>query len=128
MFLLLKKYAKRAGLPHMSLHWLRHSKITWTAKDKNVRISDEVAKKMFRWSKNSRMYSHYTHLHGTDSTDALLALAGVKKTKAKTESEILKPKKCLNCQEMNSVTMLYCGKCGTTLNEEEAKDRYLNKS
>ena len=70
VFLLLKKYAKHAGLPHISLHWLRHSKITWTAKDKNVRISDEVAKKLFRWSKNSRMYSHYTHLHGVDTTNA----------------------------------------------------------
>ena len=121
--LTLKRYAKQAGLSEIiSLHWLRHSKITWTAKDKNVRVSDEMAKKMFRWGKSSRMFSRYTHLHGTDSKDTFLALAGVETGKKQQKSlELLKPKKCLNCNEMNSATMIYCGKCGTTLNEEEAK-------
>ena len=118
----LKKYAKLAGLPSISLHWLRHTKITWTAKDKKVRISDEMAKKMFRWSKNSRMYSHYTHLHGTDSKESFLALAGVKLDQEKEEQNtILNPKKCLNCGEMNSAEFLYCSKCGFVLSEEEAR-------
>jgi ribosomal protein S27AE len=37
------------------------------------------------------------------------------------EDKTLDPKKCLNCGESNSVTMLYCGKCGFVLKEEEAK-------
>ena len=118
----LKIYAKRAGLSNkLSLHWLRHSKITWSAKDKNVRVSDEMAKKMFRWGRTSRMFGRYTHLHGVDSNSTFLALAGVK-TKEETTIKInvLQPKKCLNCQEINSVTMSYCGKCGFVLNEKEA--------
>jgi len=121
-FVALKKYCKRAGLPKISLHWLRHTKITWTAKNKKVRISDEMAKKMFRWSKNSTMYSHYTHLHGTDSKDSFLALAGVKtETEENEDSEVLQPKKCFNCNELNSVTSIHCMKCGFVLDEEEAK-------
>ena len=120
VYLLITKYAKRAGLPPISLHWLRHTKITWTAKNKKVRVSDEMAKKMFRWSKNSRMFSHYTHLHGVDTNNAFLALAGVKQQEEEETDNVLQPKKCLNCSEVNSVEMLYCGKCGFVLNEEEA--------
>ena len=120
-YISLNKYAKRAGLPHISLHWLRHTKITWTAKDNKIRVSDEMAKKMFRWNKNSIMYGHYTHLHGVDSKDTFLALAGVKKIEEEETASVLDPKKCLNCSEVNSATMLYCGKCGFVLSEEEAK-------
>ena len=115
------KYGKRAGLGKISLHWLRHTKITWTAKDKKVRISDEMAKKMFRWEKNSNMYSRYTHLHGTDSKEAFLSLAGVKVEEEKEQEDNLVLKKCLNCGESNSATMRFCGKCGFVLSEEEAK-------
>ncbi|MCJ7713997.1 tyrosine-type recombinase/integrase [Candidatus Bathyarchaeota archaeon] len=120
-YISLNKYAKRAELPHISLRWLRHTKITWTAKDKNVRVSDEMAKKMFRWNKNSTMYSHYTHLHGVDSKDIFLALTGVKEVEEGETDSVLDNKKCLNCGELNSATMMFCGKCGTTLDEEEAK-------
>ena len=42
---LIRKYAKKSGLnKKISSHWLRHSKITWTAKNSKVRISDEMAK------------------------------------------------------------------------------------
>jgi integrase len=118
---LIKKYAKRAGLPDISFHWLRHSKITWTAKNKKVRISDEMAKKMFRWGKNSTMFSRYTHLHGIDSKDTFLALAGVKTEEEEEGPSVLVSKKCLNCNEVNSAGMLYCGKCGFVLDEEEAR-------
>lgn len=117
----IRMYSKRAGLKPISFHWLRHSKITWTAKDNKIRVSDEMAKKMFRWKKNSRMFSRYTHLHGVDSKDTFLALAGVE-TKEETEKiNVLSPKKCLNCQEMNSAESLYCLKCGFVLDEEEAR-------
>ena len=121
VFVIISKYAKLAGLPPISLHWLRHSKITWTAKDKKVRISDEMAKKMFRWSKNSTMFSRYTHLHGVDSKNAYLALAGVKEIEVEEGPSILEPQKCLNCQEINSAEFLYCSKCGFVLSEEEAR-------
>ena len=125
---LIRKYAKKSGLKKkISSHWLRHSKITWTAKNSKVRISDEMAKKMFRWSKNSNMFSRYTHLNGVDSKNAYLALAGIKEIKEEETDNVLQPKKCLNCQEINSVTMSYCGKCGFVLNEEEAEKLVLQK-
>ena len=124
----LKKYCRHAGLRNISLHWLRHTKITWTAKDKNVRVSDQMAKQMFRWSKNSRMFERYTHLHGVDSKDTFLALAGVKIDQEKEEKNtILNPKKCLNCGEMNSAEFLYCSKCGFVLSEIEAENMIAEK-
>ena len=125
---MLKRYAKMADLSEMvSLHWLRHTKITWTAKDKNVRVSDEMAKKLFRWGKSSRMFGRYTHLHGVDSKDTFLALAGVKTEEETEKINVLAPKKCLNCGEVNSVEMLYCGKCGFVLSEKEAENMIAEK-
>ena len=120
-YVVINKYAKRAKLGKLSLHWLRHTKITWTAKNKKVRVSDEMAKKMFRWGNNSRMYSHYTHLHGVDTNNAFLALAGITEIEEEETASVLDPKKCLNCSEVNSATMMFCGKCGFVLSEEEAR-------
>ncbi len=117
-----RKYGERAGLSKdFSSHWLRHTKITWTAKNNEVHISDEMAKKMFRWSNSSRMFSRYTHLHGVDSKEAFLNLAGVKQEEEVIEDKSLDLQKCLNCGESNSATMVYCGKCGFILSEEEAR-------
>ena len=40
---------------------------------------------------------------------------------------VLAPKKCLNCGEVNSVEMLYCGKCGFVLSEKEAENMIAEK-
>jgi integrase len=118
----MKRYAKLAGISKsISLHWLHHSKITWTAKDKKTRISDEMAKKMFRWGKGSTMFSRYTHLHGTDSKNAFLSLAGVKIEEDSVEDKTLDPKKCFNCGTLNSAEFLHCSNCGMVLKEEEAR-------
>ena len=99
---------------------LRHSKITWTAGNTEVGVSDEMAKKMFRWKKSSRMYSRYVHMQGLDSKGAYLALAGVKQ-ETKCKPKILAPLKCLGCGEINSAGSLYCSRCGLVLNEEQAQ-------
>ena len=115
------KYAESAMIGRrVTVHVLRHTKITWTAKDNRVGVSDEMAKKMFRWKKSSRMYGRYTHLFGSDSTKTFLALAGVQEKKDEAPS-ILVRRKCLNCGEENSADALYCLKCGTTLDQEQAK-------
>jgi integrase/recombinase XerD len=115
------KYAVRAGINrHVSVHVLRHTKITWTAKDNRVGVSDEMAKKMFRWKKSSRMYGRYTHLFGVDSTKTFLALAGVKEN-IEEKPSVLVRSKCLNCGEMNSADALYCFRCGSVLDMEQAK-------
>jgi integrase len=119
----LKKYARRAGiLKPISSHYLRHTKITWTYQNKRVRVSDDLARKMFRWSKNSAMPARYSHLTGADSKDTFLALAGVEEAQAKAEvPSIFKPRKCFGCGELNSAEALYCSRCGIILDEEEAQ-------
>ncbi len=115
-----KRYAKEAGITRpISLHILRHTKISWTAKSTEVGVSDEMAKKMFRWGKNSRMYSRYSHLFGVDSNKTYLALAGVKQ-ESEIKSSILVRRKCFSCGEENSADALYCFRCGSVLDQEQA--------
>jgi integrase len=115
------KYAVRAKINrHVSIHILRHTKITWTAKSNVTGVSDEMAKKMFRWKQSSRMYSRYTHLHGSDSTKTYLALAGVVESKDEKHSVLVR-RKCLNCSEENSPDAMYCFRCGCVLDEEQAQ-------
>lgn len=120
---LLKIYAKRAGLDkNISPHWLRHTRITWTAKRQDVKISNAKANKMFGWSNNSGMYSHYTHLHGDDSDDGFRSLDGAE-TKVKREAVKLQAVTCFNCNEPNDPSALYCAKCGCTLDEKTAHEQ-----
>lgn len=116
-----QRYARLAKITKpVSLHILRHSKITLTAKNNQVGVSDEMAKKMFRWKPSSRMYSKYTHLHNLDASKTFLALAGIKeKTEEKTHFMTQRP--CLNCNEINSPEAMYCFRCGAVLDPEEAK-------
>jgi ribosomal protein L40E len=120
---LLKAYAKRAGITkHVSLHWLKHTKITWTARNRKVRVSDKQANALFGWSINSTMYRRYTHLHGTDTDDTFRALEGVETVEDKAAvSKVLERRRCLNCNEWNGADALYCLKCGSPLDEEAAQ-------
>ena len=118
-----KRYGVQSGLNrNISLHVLRHTKITWTAKNRQVRVSDEVAKKMFRWSKNSQMFARYTHVTGVDGKEAFLALAGVESvTKLIEKPSVLKPKKCFRCGATNPFDAVFCVKCSTPLSQEGAE-------
>jgi integrase/recombinase XerD len=118
---LLKKYAKRAGIDKpVALHWLRHSKVTWTAKDSTVKVTDKAANLAFGWSVNSNMYRHYTHLHGSDTDNLFRALDGVKAEK-KADEHIFQRRACFNCNELNESGALFCFKCGCGLSEAEYK-------
>ena len=117
-----KVIARRAGIRReVSLGILRHTKITWTYRQGKVRVSDEMARKMFGWSKNSSMPSRYAHLFGVDTENVFLALDGVEKPDSKpVKPSVLTPKKCLRCGESNSFDALYCRKCATVLDPREA--------
>jgi len=124
-----KRFARRAGVAKkVSLHWLRHTKVTWTFRRKDVRVSDDMARKMFGWTKNSSMPARYSHLTGADTVDAFLALDGVKEVTRKIEEpSCLAPKKCLGCGEVNIFDALFCRKCGLPLSVEEA-ERILERN
>lgn len=120
---LLKAYAKRAGISKpVSLHWLKHTKITWTARNRKVRISDKQANALFGWGPNSTMYRRYAHLHGTDTDDTFRSLEGVETVINQVAvSKVLERRRCFNCNEWNGADALYCVHCGCSLNEEAAK-------
>lgn len=118
-----KKWILKSGINRKgSPHWLRHTKVTWTAKNTQIKISNETANKMFGWKKGSTQYSHYTHIAGQDVEDAALTLEGVEGAVKKAEKpSLLEAQKCFGCGEMNPVGALYCYKCGCVLDEAEAR-------
>ncbi len=70
----LQKAAKRAGIKkRVWLHGLRHARATDIAKQG---VTESVMRKMFGWSKVSRMPSKYIHLVDTDVKNILLELNG----------------------------------------------------
>jgi integrase/recombinase XerD len=119
-----KKLAERAGIKRrVSLHILRHTKMTWTARQHDVGITDQMANKMFRLAKKSPMWSRYTHLDGADSEEAFLALAGVKKVEREIRgASKLKSRVCLRCGHINLFDADYCSKCSMALNVEVARE------
>lgn len=123
---MLKRYCKAAGIQKaVSPHWLRHSKVTWTARNRKRRINDKLANAMFGWSPSSNTYSRYTHIHGTDTDDAYRELDGVEIVEKKLESSISR-KRCFNCNEWNSPDAMFCFRCGFVLSEDAAR-RLLNE-
>ncbi len=101
-------------------HWLRHTKITWTYRQRKFRVSDEAARKAFRWRPGSSMPSRYAHLTGADSDDLFLALAGVEKSEVAKATAVFAKKKCPRCSHENLVNMLFCQQCGSPLQQEAA--------
>lgn len=116
---------KKTGQPKqinaVSLHYLRHSKVTAVAKNRKVHIGIKQANDMFGWTPNSPMYLHYSHIAGQDSENAFLQIAGVKSVEETDKPSPLLRKKCVNCGEQNSAEALYCFSCGTVLDAEQAK-------
>ena len=124
----LKRYCERAKIFRMedgknavSLHYLRHSKVTSVAKNRDVHIGVKQANEMFGWTSNSPMYTRYSHIAGQDSENAFLALAGVKEAESPEKPDLLLRKKCVNCGDQNSVEAMYCFHCGMVMDEEQAK-------
>lgn len=134
-----KKYTERAGIARwktkidqktgeekkvnvVSLHWLRHTKVTWTARNRKIRVNDKQANAMFGWSPDSEMYKRYTHLAGTDTDDAFRLLEGVEaKHDDAVQKNVLARVACFNCNEQNSAGSLYCVSCGFPLNADAAQ-------
>jgi len=124
---LLRKYCGVAGIKKpVSMHWLRHTKVTWTAMNRKVAVTDKEANVMFGWSGRSDMYKKYTHLNATHVADTFRLLDGVElSAKGRDRGKILERRKCLGCNEYNIAGSLYCFKCGLPLTEEEAQRQKL---
>lgn len=114
---LLKKLAERAGVKkRVNPHTFRHSRATHLA----THLTEAQMKEYFGWTQGSDMASVYVHLSGRDVDKALLRIYGIEKEKESKEKSILKPKKCLRCNESNSATGKFCNKCRLPLSLESA--------
>ncbi|MCL2358649.1 MAG: site-specific integrase [Candidatus Bathyarchaeota archaeon] len=125
----LKSYCQRAKIKKpVSMHWLRHTKVTWTARNQKLRVNDKQANSMFGWSASSGMYNRYTHLAATDTADTFRLLDGVEPSeKVENRGKILQRLQCFGCNELNLAGSLYCFKCGLPLTEEEAMRQSVMK-
>lgn len=129
------RYGKRwgySGLKDM-LHWVgskaigrevnphdfRHMKATRLEADD--RLSDDSKCKLMGWS-SRRMLDRYSHTTFDQAKDEYLQKKGILKIddkKKRIEKAILKPKECLVCRNINSVTDDYCERCGNSLKYEQ---------
>lgn len=106
--LVLRSCAKRAGITKpVNPHWLRHSRLTETAKF----LSDGKNKVFAGWKADSRMSATYVHLSGMDLDEDLLKASGVK-TIEKVETSPMAPKKCGRCETVNPGIAEFCIRCG----------------
>ena len=110
----LRVIAEKAGVKKkVNPHAFRHARATHLAKF----LTEAQMKEFFGWVQDSDMASVYVHLSGRDVDRAILSLYGVETEESKKKNEILKPKKCLRCGELNPATNRVCGRCFFPLDE-----------
>lgn len=66
-----KEHCEKCGLPHVSLHGLRHS---FASLCYHLRLSEKETMKLGGWKDHNTMKKIYTHLEKKDETDAALKL------------------------------------------------------
>ncbi len=115
---LLKTLGQRAKLDkNIHPHLLRHSRFTHLARD----FTESDLKVMAGWTGDSRMAGVYVHRSGGDVEKKQLEMAGLlNKEEMRKEDEVLKPRDCPRCKEINPATAKFCYKCGMALDLETA--------
>lgn len=109
----LRNWAKQINLnKRINPHIFRHSRATFLANY----LTEAQMKQYFGWTQNSEMAAIYVHLSGRDTDDALLSkVYKVKQVNEEAQEQILKPKKCPRCNEINSPQFKFCSKCSMVL-------------
>jgi site-specific recombinase XerD len=111
---IVKQVSKDAGInKRVFVHLFRHSRNT-DLENKNCPRDARVY--MFGWSKNSHMPEHYGHLSKEQVIEKIRIADGLKPQPQLVD--ILKPVVCPRCNEQNSPTNKYCGKCTMPLDEQ----------
>jgi integrase/recombinase XerD len=109
----------------------RHSAIT----EKSGLLSSDVNLRQFAgWSISSNMHRRYVHFRGGESMKDTLRAKGIIKDE-KQSINILQPKSCPNCRELNKPDVQFCFKCNFVMSfeayqkgmeEREKKDQEVN--
>lgn len=106
----IQKIAERAGVTKkVHPHMFRHSRATELAEY----FSDQQLKQYLGWAPGSSMAAVY--IHNPDTENALLKMYGLE-IDEKTDNS-LKVGRCPRCHDVQPSTALYCGKCGTPLQD-----------
>ena len=103
-----KAYIKNILTKPFSLYNLRHSALT----EKSKILKEHVLRNHAGWSINSKMPQTYIHYFGNESSVSLLQAKGIVKENQNGEQQnILKPKYCVNCGEINKQFSQFCTSC-----------------
>lgn len=115
----LGRLACRAGITkHITPHIFRHSRITHMIQQG---VNESVIKLMMWGSVDSKMFINYAHLTGNDIDREICKLYGLKTTASQVVDNILEPRVCTHCREMNSPVSRVCHLCGHPLNDNAAQ-------
>lgn len=109
-------------------HDFRHMRATRLEADD--RLSDDSKCKLMGWS-SRRMLERYSHTTFNQAKDEYLSKKGIIKVdedKKRVEGSILKPKECLVCHYLNSVTDSQCEKCGNSLEYDKMIQNFSNNN
>ena len=112
----IKTLVKRAGIKkRVHPHLFRHSRLTELAKD----FSESELKVIAGWTGSSTMAGVYVHLSGGDIEKKILEKNGLLNKADAPGQDVLKPKTCPRCEEINPNTAKYCYACSMVLDIRE---------
>jgi len=112
--------AKRAGIEkHFTPHVLRHSRITHLIQQG---VNESVIKLMMWGSIDSKMFSTYAHLTGSDIDREINRLYGISNKELEATTNRLVPKVCPHCKELHSPVSKHCHICGHSLDDDTLDD------
>jgi site-specific recombinase XerD len=98
-------------------HWLRHSGLSFLAN--NLNYSEILLQWRAGW-KNPTMAKRYVHSGADIQNGEYLKRLGLK-VEEKEKAEIIKPKPCPHCNQLNPYTNINCNYCGMPLDLEKYK-------
>ena len=105
-----ERICQRSGITkHITPHIFRHSWITHLIQQG---VNESVIKLMMWGSVDSKMFINDAHLTGTDIAQEICKLYGIEGTSAQVSGDVLEPKICPHCREMNSPISRHCHICG----------------
>jgi rRNA maturation endonuclease Nob1 len=111
----LKRSALKAGIKkRVNPHAFRHARATHLANH----LTEAQMKQYFGWVQSSDMASVYVHLSGRDVDNALLKMNGIEvdeEEEKRNGNIVLKPIKCVRCENENPATNKFCQRCGMAL-------------
>lgn len=109
----------------------RHSALT----EKSKFLKEYTLRQHAGWSGRSQMHLKYVHYFGNESNNSILQEYGIL-PKDNEEIDVLKPKQCPNCNELNRPDQRFCAKCrivltynaySETIEEKQIKDKQIEE-